>query len=68
MTKKSSVSRMQSFTYFQILCYVLDRDSWDGWKIHHNTELFRYWPRDLQLYSTLIPDNADAGGSAICIH
>ena len=49
--KKSSVSRMQRFTYFQILCYALERwtrthsrilsgnDSWIGSKIHHNTEL-----------------------------
>ena len=48
--KKSSVSRMQRFMYSQILCYVLERlirtqhqillgsDSWNGSKIHHNTE------------------------------
>ena len=48
--KKSSVSRMQRFTYSQILCYVLERwirtqhqillgnSSWIGSKIHHNTE------------------------------
>ena len=52
MTKKSSVSRMQRFMYSQILCYVLERrirtqhqilfgsDSWDGSKIHHNTEFW----------------------------
>ena len=50
--KKSSVSRMQWFMYSQILCYVLERwirtqhqilfgsDSWNGSKIHHNTELW----------------------------
>ena len=50
--KKSSVSRMQRFMYFQILCYVLERwirtqhqilfgkKSWVGSKIHHNTELW----------------------------
>ena len=44
--------RMQRFTYFQILCYVLERwirtqhqimlrnDIWIGSKIHHNTELW----------------------------
>ena len=52
LMKKSSVSRMQRFMYSQILCYVLERwirtqhqilfgsDSWDGSKIHHNTELW----------------------------
>ena len=50
--KKSSVSRMQRFMYFQILCYVLERwiriqhqilfgkKSWVGSKIYHNTELW----------------------------
>ena len=49
--KKSSVSSMQRFMYFQILCYVLERwtrthnqilsgkTSWCGSKVHHNTEL-----------------------------
>ena len=52
MMKKSSVFRMQRFTYSQILCYVLERwfrtqhqmlsgrTSWRGSKIHHNTELW----------------------------
>ena len=52
--KKSSVSRMQGFMYFQILCYVLERwirtqhqipfgkNSWVGSKIHHTTE---FWTR-----------------------
>ena len=51
MLKKSSVSFMQRFMYSQILCYVSERwiraqhqilfgsDSWNGSKIHHNTEL-----------------------------
>ena len=51
MMKKSSVSRIQRFMYFQILCYVLERrirtqhqvlfgkNSWVGSKIHQNTEL-----------------------------
>ena len=50
--KKSSVSRAQRFTYFQILCYALERwarthyqmlcgrTSWRGAKVHHNTELW----------------------------
>ena len=50
--KKSSVSRMQRFLYFQILCCVLERwirtqhqillgsSCWIGSKIHHNTELW----------------------------
>ena len=50
--KKSSVSRTRRFTYFQILCYVLERwmrthnqilsgkTSWHGSKIHHSTELW----------------------------
>ena len=50
--KKSSVSRMQMSTYFQILCYVLERrirtqhqillgkKNWVGSKVHHNTELW----------------------------
>ena len=50
--KKSWVSRTQRFTYFQILCYALERwtrkhnqimhgkTSWVGSKIHHNTELW----------------------------
>ena len=52
MMKKSSVSRMQRFMYFQILCCLLDKwirdqhqillgnSSWIGSKIHHNTELW----------------------------
>ena len=52
MMKKSSVSRMQRFTYFQILCYVLKRwirtqhqfllgkKNWVGSQIHHETELW----------------------------
>ena len=52
MMKKSSVSRMQRFMYFQILCYVLERwirtqhqmlvgkKSWVGSWVHHNTELW----------------------------
>ena len=52
MLKKSSVSRMQRFTYSQILCYVLEKwirikrqilfgsNSWFGSKIHHNTEFW----------------------------
>ena len=50
--KKSSVSRTQRFTYFQILCYVLEDESEPNIKfclgrtvelvskIHHNTELW----------------------------
>ena len=50
VVKKSSVSRTRKFTYFQILCYALERwiriqhqilfgkNSWVGSKIHHNTE------------------------------
>ena len=50
--KKSSVSRTRRFTYFQILCYALERwtrahkqmlsgsTSWRGSKVHHNTELW----------------------------
>ena len=50
--KKSSVSRMPRFTYFQILCYALERwarthnqilsgkTSWRGSRVHHNTELW----------------------------
>ena len=30
--------------------------------------LFRYWLRDFGCYGTFIPDNENAGGSAICIH
>ena len=57
MMKKSSVSRMQRFTYSQILCYVLEKwsryqyqilfgsDSLNGSKIHHNTEL---WTRSTE--------------------
>ena len=49
---KSSASRAQRFTYFQILCYALERrtrtnneilsgkTSWRGSKVHHNTELW----------------------------
>ena len=52
MMKKSSVSRTRRFTYFQILCYALERwirtqnqilfgnDSWIGSRVHHNTELW----------------------------
>ena len=52
MMKRSSVSRMQRFTYSQILCYVLGRwirtqhqilfgnSSWIGSQIHQNTELW----------------------------
>ena len=52
MMKKSSVSRTRRFTYFQILCYALERwirtqhqilfgnDSWVGSRVHHNTELW----------------------------
>ena len=52
MAKKSSVSRAQRFTYFQILCYSLERwarthyqkfsgrTNWRGSKIHHNTDLW----------------------------
>ena len=52
MMKISSVSRMQRFTYSEILCYVLKRwirtqhqilygkNCWVGSKIHHNTELW----------------------------
>ena len=39
MMKKSSVSRMQRFMYFQILL-CLGNDSWIGSKIHYNTELW----------------------------
>ena len=47
--KKSSVSRTRRFTYFQILCYALERGarthnqilfgktSWRGSRVHHNT-------------------------------
>ena len=50
--KKSSVSSTRSFTYFQILCYALERctrshnqilsgkTSWRGSKAHHKTELW----------------------------
>ena len=50
--KRSSVSRTRRFTYFQILCYALERwarthnqvlsgrTSWRGSKVHHNTELW----------------------------
>ena len=50
--KKSPVSRMQRFTYFQILCEILERwirtqhqillgtKSWVVSKIHHGTELW----------------------------
>ena len=50
--KESSVTRMQSFMYSQILCYVLERwirtqhqillgnSSWVGSKIDHNAELW----------------------------
>ena len=50
--KKSPVSRTRRFTYFQILCYALERwarthnqilsgrTSWRGSKVHHNTELW----------------------------
>ena len=50
--KKSSVSRTRRFTYFQILCYALERwtrthnqrlsakTSWRGSKVHQNTELW----------------------------
>ena len=49
--KKSSVSRTRRFTYFQILCYALERwkkthnqilsgrTSWVGSRFHHNREL-----------------------------
>ena len=50
--KKSSVSRMQRFTYFQNMCFVLERwirtqhqilsgkTNWRGSKVHHNTEFW----------------------------
>ena len=50
--KKSSVSRMRRLTYFQILCYALERGirtqheilfgekSWVGSRVHHNTEFW----------------------------
>ena len=50
--KKSSVSRTRRFTYYQILCYALERctrihnqilsgkTSWRGSRVHHNTELW----------------------------
>ena len=50
--KKSSVSRTRRFTYFQILCYALERGtrtqhqilfgkkSWLGSRVHHHTELW----------------------------
>ena len=50
--KKSSVSRMQMYTYSQILCHVLERCigihnqillgkiSWCGSRVHHNTEFW----------------------------
>ena len=50
--KKSSVTRTRRFTYFQILCYALERwirtqhqilsgkTSWCGSRVHHNTELW----------------------------
>ena len=53
--KKSSVSRTQCFTYFQILCKALDRwarthyrklsgkTSWRGSKVHQNTEFGQNW-------------------------
>ena len=52
MMKKTTVSRMQRFMYSQILCQALERwirtqsqilfgnESWNGSKIHHNTELW----------------------------
>ena len=52
LMKKSSVSRMQRFTYFQILCYVLERwirtqhqillgkKNWVVSRVQHNTELW----------------------------
>ena len=50
--KKSPFSRMRRFTYFQILCFVLERwtrtqnqillgkTDWLGSRVHHNTELW----------------------------
>ena len=50
--KKSSVSRTRRFTYFQVLCYALERwsrthnqilcvkTSWRGSRVRHNTELW----------------------------
>ena len=50
--KKSSVSRTRRFTYFQILCYALERctitqkqillgkKGWLGSRVYHNTELW----------------------------
>ena len=32
------------------------------------SRLFRYWLRDFGFFGTFIPDNENAGGSAICIH
>ena len=52
--KKSSVSRTRRFTYFQVLCYVLERctrthnqklsgkTSWRDSRVHHNTELWTH--------------------------
>ena len=49
---KSSVSRTRRFTYFQILCYALERwtrthnqilsgkTSWRGSRVHHNTQFW----------------------------
>ena len=51
VAEKSSISRAQRFTYFQILCYALERwttthnlmlsgkTNWRGSRNHHNTEL-----------------------------
>ena len=50
--RKSSVSNTRRFTYFQILCYALERwirthnqilcgkTSWSGSRVHHNAELW----------------------------
>ena len=65
--KKSSVSRAQRLTYFQILCYALERwarthnqimhgnKDWSGSKVHRNTELWHNWWHPMEFEWNIFP-------------